>query len=1079
MTRRRSGFIAFVSLLASLGLSSEIGRAQTCQACALVLDPQANQAFTSGNGAQVALSNCGIHVNSKSTSAFYATGGARVNASSIQVVGGSSIVNNASVTPVPQGGTAAGNDPFAAVPAPAVGSCTSHPDYTSWGQNGHYEIYPGTYCGGLTVSNGVTAHFNPGVYVINGGGVHFGSGSVSGTGVTFYITGTSFTNNQVVSIANGESVSLTAPTSGTYQGILFFQDRSISNTALSSLFAGGASMSLTGSLYFPTTALTFNNGSGSTGNTALIARTIDFEGGVGIKLNPSSAQVLPPVSVSVSPATAALHGGQTQQFTAVVSGGCSSAVTWTLTPATGAGAIDAAGLYTAPAMITAIQTVTVTATSQSDTTKTATATITLLPPVAVSVSPATATLYGGQTQQFTASVDNTGNSAVTWTLSPATGAGSISATGLYTAPATISSTQKLTVTATSQADITKSATATVTLLPVLAVTPTTATLYGGGTQPFTANQSVTWTLTPATGAGTITSGGLYTAPASVTAQQAVTVTATSQADITKSATATVTLLPVLAVTPATATLYGGGTQQFAANQSVTWTLTPATGAGTITSVGRYTGPASVSAQQAVTVTATSVADPTKSVQVPVTLLPVLAVTPTTATLYGGGTQPFTANQSVTWTLTPATGAGTITSGGLYTAPASVTAQQAVTVTATSQADITKSATATVTLLPVLAVTPTTATLYGGGTQPFTANQSVTWTLTPATGAGTITSGGLYTAPASVTAQQAVTVTATGVADPAKSVQVPVTLLAALAVTPTAATLYGGGTQQFAANQSVTWTLTPATGAGTITSGGLYTAPASVTAQQAVTVTATSVADPTKSEQVPVTLLAPAVVDPIVPNSGEQGQGPLSVQITGQYTHFGADSAVSFGTPGVKAGTVTVTDATHLTVDVTIDPTAALGTTSVTVTTDTEIVTDNKAFTVTPGNVYAHRRSITIDHTKVPHTDQANFPVLISGAYPFLATTNNGGDVRNANGYDIIFTSDYAGTTKLDHEIESYDPKTGTIGMWVRIPMLSHTCDTVIYVVYGNGAVASSQENKAGVWDSNFQAVLHLSDSAGT
>src|SRR5271157_3158531 len=845
MTRRRSGFIAFVSLLASLGLSSEIGRAQTCQACALVLDPQANQAFTSGNGAQVALSNCGIHVNSKSTSAFYATGGARVNASSIQVVGGSSIVNNASVTPVPQGGTAAGNDPFAAVPAPAVGSCTSHPDYTSWGQNGHYEIYPGTYCGGLTVSNGVTAHFNPGVYVINGGGVHFGSGSVSGTGVTFYITGTSFTNNQVVSIANGESVSLTAPTSGTYQGILFFQDRSISNTALSSLFAGGASMSLTGSLYFPTTALTFNNGSGSTGNTALIARTIDFEGGVGIKLNPSSAQVLPPVSVSVSPATAALHGGQTQQFTAVVSGGCSSAVTWTLTPATGAGAIDAAGLYTAPAMITAIQTVTVTATSQSDTTKTATATITLLPPVAVSVSPATATLYGGQTQQFTASVDNTGNSAVTWTLSPATGAGSISATGLYTAPATISSTQKLTVTATSQADITKSATATVTLLPVLAVTPTTATLYGGGTQPFTANQSVTWTLTPATGAGTITSGGLYTAPASVTAQQAVTVTATSQADITKSATATVTLLPVLAVTPAT------------------------------------------------------------------------------ATLYGGGTQPFTANQSVTWTLTPATGAGTITSGGLYTAPASVTAQQAV------------------------------------------------------------------------------------------------------------------------------------------------------------TVTATSVADPTKSEQVPVTLLAPAVVDPIVPNSGEQGQGPLSVQITGQYTHFGADSAVSFGTPGVKAGTVTVTDATHLTVDVTIDPTAALGTTSVTVTTDTEIVTDNKAFTVTPGNVYAHRRSITIDHTKVPHTDQANFPVLISGAYPFLATTNNGGDVRNANGYDIIFTSDYAGTTKLDHEIESYDPKTGTIGMWVRIPMLSHTCDTVIYVVYGNGAVASSQENKAGVWDSNFQAVLHLSDSAGT
>jgi RHS repeat-associated protein len=136
------------------------------------------------------------------------------------------------------------------------------------------------------------------------------------------------------------------------------------------------------------------------------------------------------------------------------------------------------------------------------------------------------------------------------------------------------------------------------------------------------------------------------------------------------------------------------------------------------------------------------------------------------------------------------------------------------------------------------------------------------------------------------------------------------------------------------------------------------------------------------------------------------------------------------------------------------------------------------YTIVP-NVYAHRRPITIDHTKVPNTDQSNFPVLISGVYPFLATTANGGQVQNANGYDIIFTADFAGTTQLNHEIESYDPATGTINMWVQVPNVLHTCDTVIYIAYGNAAITGSRENKTGVWDSNYQAVLHLDETTGT
>src|SRR5262249_4120919 len=54
--------------------------------------------------------------------------------------------------------------------------------------------------------------------------------------------------------------------------------------------------------------------------------------------------------------------------------------------------------------------------------------------------------------------------------------------------------------------------------------------------------------------------------------------------------------------------------------------------------------------------------------------------------------------------------------------------------------------------------------------------------------------------------------------------------------------------------------------------------------------------------------------------------------------------------------------------------------------------------------------------------------------------------------------------------------TGQIIAWVQIPSLSPTVDTTIYVYYGNAA-ASDQQNKAGVWDSNFKAVYHMADKA--
>ncbi len=180
----------------------------------------------------------------------------------------------------------------------------------------------------------------------------------------------------------------------------------------------------------------------------------------------------------------------------------------------------------------------------------------------------------------------------------------------------------------------------------------------------------------------------------------------------------------------------------------------------------------------------------------------------------------------------------------------------------------------------ISISPTSVTLSANQTQQFSAavsgstNTSVTWSMNPA--AGTLSASGLYTAPASISSQQAVTVTATSLADPAKSAQAVVTLkpTISVSVSPLSVSLQANQTQQFSANVSATWSLNPAI--GSLSASGLYTAPASISSQQAVTVTATSVADPTKTAQAVVTLNPPVSVSVIVSPSyvslqGKQGQ----------------------------------------------------------------------------------------------------------------------------------------------------------------------------------------------------------------
>jgi hypothetical protein len=158
--------------------------------------------------------------------------------------------------------------------------------------------------------------------------------------------------------------------------------------------------------------------------------------------------------------------GQSVQFAAAVSGNTDSLVSWAVNGVNGGapatGTVSSAGLYLAPSNAPVAGTVTITATSVVDGSQSASAIVTIQNTVAV--SPATISLAIGTTQQFTATVNGQANSQVVWAAGGTPGGnaafGTISASGLYTAPSVIPS-SNVTITAVDASDSQASATASI------------------------------------------------------------------------------------------------------------------------------------------------------------------------------------------------------------------------------------------------------------------------------------------------------------------------------------------------------------------------------------------------------------------------------------------------------------------------------------------------------------------------------------------------------------------------------------------------------------------------------------------
>jgi putative Flp pilus-assembly TadE/G-like protein len=250
--------------------------------CIYILNPSVSGALTVAGSSSTLQAQCGIHVNSNSSSAMSLNGGACISATSIGIVGNYS-AGSCAPNPVPVTGVVAAADPLANVAAPSVGSCT----YTSVfkvGSGTSVTLSPGVYCGGISIAGGGTANLNAGTYVLNGGGLSSASSAkITGTGVTFYNTGSSKTYAPINMTAN-TIANLSAPTSGALKGILFFEDRSI-NAKKAETVAGDSTSTFDGALYFLNSALSLNGGSSISGYTLIVADTLSVSGNSSLRDN--------------------------------------------------------------------------------------------------------------------------------------------------------------------------------------------------------------------------------------------------------------------------------------------------------------------------------------------------------------------------------------------------------------------------------------------------------------------------------------------------------------------------------------------------------------------------------------------------------------------------------------------------------------------------------------------------------------------------------------------------------------------------------------------------------------------------
>jgi Flp pilus assembly protein TadG len=252
--------------------------------CVVALESTTSVGITMSGSSTVDM-GCGMATNSKASNAVEAGGSSQINATPVTAVGGLQWSNNYSngtkLKPynIPQ------KDPFASLPNPDISSMTC--SNLNVGVHANESRSPGCY---KNVDIKGTLRLNPGVYYIDGGEFSVGSqGQLTGEGVTIILTSSNAASNPnsiaTVGMNAGAEVRLTAPTSGTYKGVIFYQDRRAVDSGDNKI-NGNSNALYQGAFYFPKQEIKFNGSAGMTTDCLqLVGRRVTFLGNSSVSNN--------------------------------------------------------------------------------------------------------------------------------------------------------------------------------------------------------------------------------------------------------------------------------------------------------------------------------------------------------------------------------------------------------------------------------------------------------------------------------------------------------------------------------------------------------------------------------------------------------------------------------------------------------------------------------------------------------------------------------------------------------------------------------------------------------------------------
>ena len=263
-----------------------VARADVNDSCIWSLNPTAAQAINVVGAADVNL-GCGMIANTDDPDGIHKEGSGCLAASEYKVNGGydESLNSGCPLDPVPETSITPADDPLASLPEPTYTPCVGGGPPVNLSGTADYTLSVdpmtgvGVYCTNINITTSGTVTFEAGMHIFDGSALNIQGGSnVEGSELTLYWSENGGVNDGI-DIAGGATVTLSAPTSGTYAGILMYQSRDTAPGVTHKL-TGGSTMDLDGIIYAPTTDVEFAGGAAADSSSILIiADEVEFKGG--------------------------------------------------------------------------------------------------------------------------------------------------------------------------------------------------------------------------------------------------------------------------------------------------------------------------------------------------------------------------------------------------------------------------------------------------------------------------------------------------------------------------------------------------------------------------------------------------------------------------------------------------------------------------------------------------------------------------------------------------------------------------------------------------------------------------------